>query len=107
MADLIREEHDRYFNSYYYRCSVCGKECRYGIKMNKREPVCGNCQREKQKEQMYKKRMREDDELVNSVLDNILKRFLMLRGEISDYGYDDDSVRVYEAAVEIIEMFRR
>ena len=107
MADLIREEHDRYFNTYYYKCSVCGKECKYFNKMISREPVCGNCQKRKAKERLYKKRVREDAELINNILDDIMKRFSILRREITDYGYDDDSVRVYEAAVEIIEMYRR
>lgn len=48
-----------------------------------------------------------ENAIVNAVLDDIRKKLLVVREEIDRYGYDDDSVRVYDAAVEIVEMFRR
>ena len=44
---------------------------------------------------------------VNDVLDEILVKLLVIREEIKDFGYDDDSIRVYDSIKEIIEDVRR
>lgn len=45
--------------------------------------------------------------MITAVLDKILERMEIVRDEIDRYGYDDDSIRVYDAIKEIIEDARR
>lgn len=58
-------------------------------------------------EQAFEKQIEKVNTIVNDVLDDIRKKLLLVRKDIDRYGYDDDSVRVYDAVVEIIETFRR
>ena len=44
---------------------------------------------------------------INIVLDAVLNKMKTVRRDIDRYGYNDDSIRVYYAIKEIIEMFRR
>lgn len=55
--------------------------------------------------------MIDDDGIIHQVysfdvLDEILEKMKIVREEIDRYGYDDDSIRVYDAIKEIIEMIR-
>lgn len=43
------------------------------------------------------------ENIVNDVLEEILVKLLVIREEINDFGYDDDSVRVYDSIVNIIK----
>ena len=107
MAELLRVEEDRYYTYYYYKCRQCGKEVRYAQRCIKSEPICMSCQKLNNKKRAMKKQEEKENIEINNVLDAVLDKMETVREEIDRYGYDDDSIRVYDAIKEIIEMFRR
>ena len=107
MAELIRIESDKYFTYYYYRCRQCGKEVRYSQRCIKTEPICRSCQKANAKVRTMKNQIEKENAEVNIVLDTVLDKMKTVREEIDRYGYDEDSIRVYDAIKEIIEMLRR
>lgn len=44
--------------------------------------------------------------IVNTALDDILEKMTLIRDKIDNYGFDDDSIIVYDEIKEIIERSR-